>query len=37
MEDPNKKYLSEEGYALVGAAFEVHREIGGGLSEDEAR
>jgi GxxExxY protein len=34
MEDPNKKYLSEEGYALVGAAFEVHREIGGGLSEE---
>jgi len=29
-----KEYLSDEGYALMGAAFEVHREIGGGLSEE---
>ena len=29
-----KEYLSEEGYALMGAAFEVHREIGGGLAEE---
>jgi len=26
--------LSEEGYTLMGAAFEVHREIGVGLSEE---
>src|SRR5262245_23634216 len=26
--------LSEEGYALMGAAFEVHRELGGGLLEE---
>jgi GxxExxY protein len=26
--------LSSEGYALMGAAFEVHREIGGGLAEE---
>lgn len=32
-----KEYLSEEGYALMGAAFEVHREIGSGLSEDGAQ
>lgn len=31
MED---KPFSEEGYALVGAAFEVHKTIGGGLSEE---
>jgi GxxExxY protein len=30
----NKEYLSDEGFALVGAAFEVHREIGRGLSEE---
>jgi GxxExxY protein len=28
------EYMSEEGYALIGAAFEVHREIGGGLNEE---
>ena len=28
------EYMSEEGYALMGAAFEVHREIGGGLNEE---
>jgi GxxExxY protein len=28
------EYMNEEGYALIGAAFEVHREIGGGLSEE---
>ena len=32
-----KEYLSDEGYALIGAAFEVHRELGGGLIEDGAR
>lgn len=26
--------FAEEGYALMGAAFEVHREIGGGLLEE---
>ena len=30
----SEKPLSEEGYALMGAAFEVHREIGGGLLEE---
>jgi GxxExxY protein len=30
----NKDYLCEEGYALMTAAFEVHREMGGGLSEE---
>jgi GxxExxY protein len=28
------EYLSNEGYALMGAAFEVYREIGCGLSEE---
>jgi GxxExxY protein len=28
------KPFAEEGYALMGAAFEVHREIGGGLLEE---
>ncbi|PXA03693.1 GxxExxY protein [Coraliomargarita sinensis] len=28
------QYLSEEGYQLVGAAYEVHKELGGGLSEE---
>lgn len=31
------KYLSDEGYALMGAAFEVHQELNGGLYEDGAR
>ena len=29
-----KQPYSEEGYALMGAAFEVHNEIGGGLAEE---
>ena len=33
MTDPDKPY-SAEGYALMGAAFEVHKEIGGGLAEE---
>ena len=37
MKNLNKEYLSDEGYELIGSAFEVHREIGGELSEDEAR
>jgi GxxExxY protein len=34
MEKQNDEYLGNEGYALMGAAFEVYREIGCGLSED---
>ena len=30
----SEKPFSEEGYAIMGAAFEVHREIGGGLLEE---
>ena len=30
----NTEYLGSEGYALMGAAFEVHRVLGGGLSEE---
>ena len=30
----NQEYLSDEGYALMGAAFEVFKEQGSGLSED---
>ena len=30
----NENPYSEEGYALMGAAFEVHNEIGGGLREE---
>ena len=32
--ESNKEYMGDEGYALNGAAFEVHRELGGGLSEE---
>lgn len=31
--DPDKPFANE-GYALMGAAFEVHKEIGGGLHEE---
>ena len=34
MEKQNNEYLGNEGYALMGAAFEVYREIGCGLSEE---
>jgi GxxExxY protein len=30
----NNEYLGAEGYALMGAAFEVHCELNGGLSEE---
>jgi len=26
--------MGDEGYALIGTAFEAHRELGGGLSEE---
>jgi GxxExxY protein len=28
------KYMNKEGYSLVGASFEVHKELGGGLAEE---
>ena len=28
------KYMTQEGYSLIGSAFEVHRELGGGLAEE---
>jgi len=31
---PEREYLSDEGYALVGAGFEVYNEIGFGLGEE---
>jgi GxxExxY protein len=34
MKDTNHEYMSTEGYALMGAVFEVHRELGRGLSEE---
>jgi len=34
MKDLNNEHMGEEGYALMGAAFEVHQEIGGGLNEE---
>jgi GxxExxY protein len=33
-ERPEEQFLAQEGYALMGAAFEVHREMGGGLLEE---
>jgi hypothetical protein len=37
MKDTNDEYMGKEGYELMAAVFEVHQELGGGLSEDEAR
>ena len=37
MKDTNNEYMGAEGYSLMSASFEVHRELGGGLSEDVAR
>lgn len=34
MNDTNNEYMGAEGYALMSASFEVHRELGGGLSEE---
>ena len=34
MTDTNDEYLSAQGYSLIGAVFEVHKELGGGLSEE---
>ena len=30
----NSEHMGNKGYELMGAAFEVHRELGGGLSEE---
>lgn len=34
MSEKNEEYLGVEGYQLMGAAFEVHRELNGGLAEE---
>ena len=34
MKESEKEYMAAEGYALMGAVFEVHREQGRGLSEE---
>ncbi|CAA6694086.1 MULTISPECIES: GxxExxY protein [unclassified Lentimonas] len=34
MKDLNQQYLGQEGYDLIGYAYEAHRELGGGLSEE---
>ena len=34
MSNTNNEYLGKEGYALMGAAFEVFKEMGCGLSEE---
>jgi GxxExxY protein len=34
MKNENNEYMGIEGYALMGAAFEVHSELNGGLSEE---
>lgn len=34
MKESNTEYMGKEGYSLIGAVFEVHRELGGGLSEE---
>jgi GxxExxY protein len=34
MKDTNNEYMGAEGYSLMSASFEVHRELGGGLSEE---
>ncbi|TVP77456.1 MAG: GxxExxY protein [Puniceicoccaceae bacterium] len=34
MDSEHTHYRSKEGYELMGAAFEVYRELGGGLSEE---
>lgn len=34
MKKENNEYLGTEGYAFIGTVFEVHSELGGGLSEE---
>ena len=34
MKDTNNEYMGKEGYELMGAVFEVHQELGCGLSEE---